>query len=106
MKKKVVIKQQQAQILEPDSPEYRIAVMQLHKLEKISAERLFSPDEAQLYNILCKSINLAKGQPTTISATYTKEKDMDDADLIDIAKGEVTDITQLVTENGKSDKAN
>lgn len=92
MKKKITVEKKQHIQLEPDSPEYRIAVMQLHKLEKIAIERLLSREEAQLYDILCKNLNLAKGDPTVIKGEYTKvEGEISEKELIKIAMKETAD---------------
>jgi hypothetical protein len=92
MKKKITVEKKQQVELAPDTPEYRIAVVQLHKLEQIAMERLLSREEAQLYDILCKNLNLAKGDPTVIKGEYTKiEGEISEKDLMKIATSELSD---------------
>ena len=99
MKKSLTVKQQNyAAIVPPDSPEYRIAVTQLEKLEEIAKARLFSADEARLYDILCKSLSLVREAPLTSTTTYKGNITISEKDLIGIAR-EVEDFEKLANED-------
>jgi hypothetical protein len=88
-RKKIIIEQKKETELEPDTPEYRIAVIQLHRLEQIALERLFTKEEATIYDTLCRNLKLAKGDPTTIRGEYTKldANALDVNDLMELASG-------------------
>ncbi len=74
--------------LKPGTPEYEIAVEQLNRLRDISRQRLFSPEEYKLYDILVKSLKLLNNEPdtTTLPGQFTNLNDI--KTLIQIARDE------------------
>lgn len=69
--------------------EYEIAVVQLERLKHIARERLFSPEEAKLYDILVRNLKLStKDDDTKENALLKEIEEQDDATLLKIAGGE------------------
>lgn len=77
-----------ASVIKPGTPEYEIAIQQMHRLKAISEQRLFSPEEYKLYDILVKSMKLLQDSPDdSITAQY-KLEDNDVPTLIKLATGD------------------
>ncbi len=70
-----------AAVFKISSPEYKIAVSQLSRLEAISEERLLSPEEVKMYDLLVKNLRLIENEPTTIDGSVGSIKSLtvDDA---------------------------
>lgn len=51
------------------SPEHEIALEQLGRLKDISKERLLSPEEVKMYDLLVKNLRLIENEPTTIDGS-------------------------------------
>lgn len=67
------------------SDEEEIALQQLDRLKRISQERSFTKDEAQMYDLFTKNKRLAQGKSTTINAAYDKIKSLPQKDLLELA---------------------
>lgn len=68
--------------LEPNTTEYEIAVKQLERLKEISDQRMFTSEEAKLYDILVKNITLSKNGQDQGGPTYRVIKDEHVEDLV------------------------
>jgi len=75
-------------IVQVVSTSQEIAELQLERLKQAARERTLTFEEVRIYDILTKNLMLAKGDPTTISATVVskEEESIETEDLLKIAQ--------------------
>ena len=91
-------------VLLPNSTEYQIAVMQLERLKSIALDRLFTPDEAKIYDILVKNLNVSKeSEPTDISS-YKEIEQPTEQEMVKLAeKAEPLSVQDLIRQKNLND---